>query len=105
MQELEAAETLQAAVMQQKSFSFPLTEEDKKEKKRQSIKKIRQHSPGKRSDPPPPRELWLTVWGGDEFLRHAGSCVACGLNYATKNDALQKKNNAHVFVHTCSHQQ
>lgn len=33
MQELEAAETLQAAVMQQKSFSFPLTEEDKKEKK------------------------------------------------------------------------
>lgn len=62
MQELEAAETLQAAVMQQKSFSFPLTEEDKKEKKkRQSIKKIRQHSPGKRSDPPPPRELRLTV--------------------------------------------
>lgn len=34
MQELEAAETLQAAVMQQKSFSFPLTEEDKKEKKK-----------------------------------------------------------------------
>lgn len=36
MQELEAAETLQAAVMQQKSFSFPLTEEDKKEKKKKT---------------------------------------------------------------------
>lgn len=37
MQELEAAETLQAAVMQQKSFSFPLTEEDKKEKKKDKV--------------------------------------------------------------------
>lgn len=37
MQELEAAETLQAAVMQQKSFSFPLTEEDKKKKKKDKV--------------------------------------------------------------------
>lgn len=37
MQELEAAETLQAAVMQQKSFSFPLTEEDKKRKKKDKV--------------------------------------------------------------------
>lgn len=37
MQELEAAETLQAAVMQQKSFSFPLTEEDKNEKKKDKV--------------------------------------------------------------------
>lgn len=37
MQELEAAETLQAAVMQQKSFSFPLTEENKKKKKKDKV--------------------------------------------------------------------
>lgn len=37
MQELEAAETLQAAVMQQKSFSFPLTEEEKKKKKKDKV--------------------------------------------------------------------
>lgn len=57
-QQLEAAETLQAAVTQQKSILFSLTGENKKKK---SIKKIRQHGEGKQSDLPPQRELWLSV--------------------------------------------
>lgn len=51
-QQLEAAQTLQAAVTQQKSISFPLTGENKKDRK------VKRKSDGtsKQRDPPPRRD-------------------------------------------------
>lgn len=77
MQELEAAETLQAAVMQQKSFSFPLTEEDKKEKKKKTKYQENQTAQPRQTERPTSPERALTNCLRRRWIPQARRLVCC----------------------------